>query len=155
MISMDDAMDVVADMEVNMAYFTLSPEARVKAAKQLMAMVNWPPEKIVKNGHGEVVPYVEPSERLAWLSRQLAKVKTWPGMGEVRGLYCLKFTPADGIECDCTLPGITDDGRFVGEDAVGIEAAPEPKYLPQPGDEPIGDLALDIANAAKKLGGGR
>ncbi len=156
MISFEDAMEVVEDMEVNMAYFTLSPNARAKAGMQLMAMVNWPPDRVVKNGHGEVIPYVTPKERLAWLSRQLMKVKTWPGMGEVRGLYCLRFTPADGIEADCTLPGVTDDGRFMGEDAIGIDAPPEEQpYLPQPGDEPIGDdFRAMVAGAAKKLNGG-
>ena len=154
MVTFEDAMKVVARMEL-MAYFnTVSPEARTLIAEELMAMVNWPPERIVRNGYG-VVPYVEPRERLAHLAKQLKKVKDWPGMTEIRGLYCLRFTPADGVMADCTLPGITDDGVFVGEDAIGIAAVPEPVYLPAPGDEPIGGMLGDIAAAAKKLGGGK
>lgn len=159
MVSFEDAMKVVARMEL-MAYFnTVSPEARTMIAEELMAMVNWPEERVVRNGHG-VVPYVEPKDRLAWLVQQLKKVSAWPGMPEIRGIYCLRFTPADGVfaECDRVALVVTDDGKLVGNDPVlALEAGREKEqaYLPGPDDEPIGDVKDQIAGAANRLGGGR
>ena len=156
MISIDEAMKAVAQMEL-MAYFNLSPEARLLAGKELMAMVNWPASRILRNALDEVIPYVEPKERLAWLVRQLRKVGTWPGMSEIRGLYCLRFVPADGIEAPCNLEGVTDDGVFVGagSEMDAFPPAPEQLYIPGPDDVPVGDLMASIAGAAKRLGSGK
>ncbi len=157
MITELDAMKAVAQMEL-MTYFNgLSEGARSLIAEELMAMCNWPREKVVRNGYG-IVPYVEPIDRLKWLMLQLKKVSAWPGMSEVRGIYCLRFTPADGIvaECDREALGVTDDGVLIGNDLdARAIAAPEreQEYLPGPDDEPIDDLKDDIAALAKKMAG--
>ena len=98
-----------------------------------------------------------PKDRLDWITDALIYgVGKWPegGLAEVRGLYCRKFKPADGIETECTLPGFTHESRspFLG-------AAPvEHPYLPQPGDEPVGEEFMkqiaDVAKA-KRIGGAR
>jgi hypothetical protein len=149
MITIAEAMKVVAWMELTPYFSGISEEGRVLLGEELMAMVNWPPERILRNGHGEILPYVEPKERLAWILTRVKTLKVWPGIGQIRGMYCLRFKPADGIEADCDreLLGITDDGRFAEDDR------PEQKYLPGPGDEPIGDLAEHIAGVAKRLKG--
>ena len=63
-------------------------------------------------------------DRLIWLVGQIVNhVGEWPGPAEVRGLFCSRFRPADGIEADCTLPG------FSPEDGERISAARDPKPL--------------------------
>lgn len=42
---------------------------------------------------------------LEWLVDRLILLNEWPGPGQVRGLLCTRYKPADGIEADCALPG--------------------------------------------------
>lgn len=65
-------------------------------------------------------------ERLMWLiSRMVDHVGYWPGPAEVRGLFCTRFRPADGVEADCTLPGYTAaDGEATTERAT-VKALPK------------------------------
>ena len=76
-------------------------------------------------------------------------------MGEIRGLYCKMYPPADGIENPvCNLPGFTDEEIEMGNDYLSLHRAPEPTYLPAPNDEPIGeDLMLQINKLAEAKGG--
>jgi hypothetical protein len=47
-------------------------------------------------------------EAVAWLAAEATnRVRTWPGLAEIRGLLCTKFDAADGIDGYCTLPGYT------------------------------------------------
>jgi hypothetical protein len=51
-------------------------------------------------------------EGLSWLVSQLVnRVGEWPGPAQVRGIYCTRFKPKDGIEDEsgCTIPGFTPD----------------------------------------------
>jgi hypothetical protein len=62
-------------------------------------------------------------EQLAWLvSEMVNHVGTWPGPAEVRGLFCSRYKPADGIEADCSLPGYSPaDGEVKSQrGAVGV-----------------------------------
>lgn len=50
---------------------------------------------------------VSTPEELRWLSDTLVnQVGDWPGAKEVRGLYCSRFSPRDGIEAECSLPTV-------------------------------------------------
>ena len=49
----------------------------------------------------------ESREQLQWLVQQASRLSEWPGPGELRGMLCTRFRPADGIEHECTLPGFT------------------------------------------------
>lgn len=156
MISFDDAAKAVDQFEL-MAYFhTVSPGARVLIAEELAAMVNWPRERVVRNGYG-IVAYVEPKDRLTRLMKAMKQVREWPGMAEIRALYCQMYSPADGheVEC-CTIPGFTLEECESGTDYFSLERGKEPerKYLPQPGDVP-NDILAQIPGAAKRLGGGK
>jgi hypothetical protein len=66
---------------------------------------------------------------LQWVvATALAKCKTWPGVGELRGILCVRFAPADGVPAECSLPGLTaSDGeaRYVAQ----VSARPEQKRL--------------------------
>jgi hypothetical protein len=53
----------------------------------------------------EIAAFADRADALEWLILAASRLKQWPGVGELRGLYCTRFKPADGIEADCTLPG--------------------------------------------------
>jgi hypothetical protein len=48
------------------------------------------------------------AEGLNWLVRELVNHMTeWPSPAEIRGIYCSRFKPADGVELDSNVPGYT------------------------------------------------
>jgi hypothetical protein len=54
----------------------------------------------------QISKFVDRPDRLRWLvDAALNTMLQWGGISELRGLYCTKFKPADGIEADCHLPG--------------------------------------------------
>jgi hypothetical protein len=68
-----------------------------------------------------------------WLSLRLLQIfpKQWPGLSELRALYCKRFKPADGREVESA---VFLDG-FPTEDELGklqIEGLPEPKVKALP-----------------------
>ena len=66
------------------------------------------------------------AERLMWLVGELVNhVDEWPGPAEVRGLFCSRFRPADGIEADCTLPGYAAADGEVKSQRGAIAAMPQ------------------------------
>jgi hypothetical protein len=72
---------------------------------------------------------VSTSEQLEWLcTTMLDRVGTWRGPVELRGVFCTKFKPADGIEANCL--------QTAGFTAMDSEAAylddPELKLLRDP-----------------------
>lgn len=97
-----------------------------------------------------------PEMRLDWLERALIQhVGKWPeeGMKEIRGVYCCKFKPADGIEVYSALSGFSPEDIEGGNQAPCLSATPHvldlPTYLPQPGDEPVSaDFMKQIEAAA-------
>lgn len=45
---------------------------------------------------------VSTPEQLAWLVRTMVdEVGEWQGPKELRGVYCTRFAPGDGIDADC------------------------------------------------------
>jgi hypothetical protein len=60
---------------------------------------------------------VSDERQLAWLvTTLLDSTDEWPGPRSVRGLFCTRFKPCDGIEATCGLAG------FTGEDSEGRAA---------------------------------
>lgn len=54
--------------------------------------------------------FVDAPEKLRWLvDNAVMHMPKWEGIPTLRGLYCTRFKPADGIEADCTIPGLTPD----------------------------------------------
>lgn len=54
---------------------------------------------------------VDTAENLEWLRVTCRdKVREWPGLAEIRAIYCTSHRPADGIETVSAIPG------FRGED---------------------------------------
>jgi hypothetical protein len=76
------------------------------ALVQLSMLKYFPPGQAQK----AILLYLErlcgTADRLHWLVTELVNhVGEWPGPAEVRGLFCSRYRPADGIEADCSLPG--------------------------------------------------
>lgn len=155
MITKQEALEAVEKFDVLVYFDKVTPGARLQIAEELMDMVNWPSDRVLRNGYGPI-PYIEPRVRLDRLVNLMVKrVGTWPGVAEMRGLYCKMYKPADGIEVSiCNIPGFTDEECENGVDYLSIDRArKEPKFIPAPDDEPIGeDFKRQIAKAAKTLG---
>jgi hypothetical protein len=63
-----------------MAFFPGDPDTRAALISVLMQLV-------------------ETEEQLEWLVERALKLYTrWPGVGELRALYCSRFKPRDGVE---------------------------------------------------------
>lgn len=157
MVTEAEAMVAVARMAGLMKFVPSGEIERGEIARQLMLMVNWNPA-VKRYGYDKAgkryeIAYVQPSDRLEWLIRCCARVAEWPGVAELRGLFSQRFPLADAPEENpvCNIPGYSDDECLSGTDFLSVErAAQEQKYLPQPGDEPIGDdLLKQIATVAE------
>jgi hypothetical protein len=76
---------------------------------------------------------VETEEQLAWLTeRALELYPRWPGIGELRALYCSRYRPKDGIEAYSEI-----------YERFPHESRPE-QYAPEPADAPVSkNKALD------------
>lgn len=131
----EEAMKAVQRMGI-LKYFPSDDIAREEISAMLIDMI-------------ETDQWGTAQSKLDWLIRALRdNVGEWPGPKELRGVYCCKFRPSDGIEAFSTLAGFVQDE---GERASCLSApAKEVVYLPEPGDEPIGDLEKQIALVAKK-----
>lgn len=54
--------------------------------------------------------FVSHAHELRWLVDTATGVmRKWESIPELRGLYCTRFKPADGIEANCSLPGFTPE----------------------------------------------
>ena len=58
----------------------------------------------------QIAKFVGQANQLRWLiDSALNAMPEWKGIGELRGLHCTKFKPADGVEGWCTLSGYTPE----------------------------------------------
>lgn len=89
-----------------------------------------------------VEKFVSGPRELRWLiDTAVGRMREWRGVAELRGLYCTHFKPADGIEADCTIPGLTPADSEAGylelqaaETARQIEGYRQQKLLAAPGE---------------------
>jgi hypothetical protein len=88
MISEKQATDAVARLTA-LEYFPSEAAARFEIARMFMRMVDDP-------------------KKLEWLVRTLVdRIGKYPGTREIRGVYCTRFQPFDGIEESSTLSGFS------------------------------------------------
>lgn len=99
---------------------------------------------------GVLARMVETVEGLQWLVRTMVdEVGEWQGPKELRGVYCTRFRPADGIESWCAQGKFSPEaieGRAALESA-GYRSLPTPnlRLLVQPeSEEPVGMKASDV-----------
>lgn len=70
--------------------------------------------------------FVDDVYRLRWLiDTAVSSMREWKGVAEMRGLYCTRFKPADGVEANCTVAGFTPADSEMGY----LQAASEPKRI--------------------------
>lgn len=78
----------------------LSPEIAARAVNKLALMAFFPSDMDIRAALVEVfLDMVENDEQMEWLAkRTLQLYGKWPGIGELRAVYCSKFKPKDGFE---------------------------------------------------------
>lgn len=52
---------------------------------------------------------IETPAQLEWfVDEAILRIRKWEGVGQLRGLYCTRYKPADGLpENTCDIPGLT------------------------------------------------
>lgn len=96
--------------------------------------MKFPPPEIAHASLVEEICKMFPSrEALDWtVDRLVAMPIPWPGIGEVRGLLCMKFDPLDGLMASCSLPGYSAE-----ENEMRYIEAHERRKLDEKGDGPL------------------
>jgi hypothetical protein len=130
----DEATIIVEMMEGNLPFFPTKPAARSLIVAELSS-------------------FCATAENGKWLVRRMVQLysRGWPGLGEMRAVYCSKFPPADGIElfstiyCDGIPPEkeTPDIARLAGAPPQDIEP-PDPFV-----SKLFEDLAKEISERAE------
>lgn len=73
------------------------------ALDRLAILQYWPSDPVARKGIGLLLErIVDRADKLEWLvETMINRVGTWHGPMELRGVYCTRFKPADGIEANC------------------------------------------------------
>ena len=95
----------------------VTPEQASIAVARLAGRMNFVPKEEVERTEiaGELYEMVCDAQELDWLVREAPRRfrRGWPGIEEVRALYCAQFSPRDGVEVcfqiyeDAYFPGST------------------------------------------------
>jgi hypothetical protein len=130
----------------------LTPETASAAVSKLALMAFFPGDADVRAALVSVfMEMIDTEEQLDWLvNRALRLYARWPGVAEMRALYCSRWKPKDGME---TYSSIYPEGIPSERKAVRQERD-APRGQPVTADA---DLAREIQQAAerKKLQPGR
>lgn len=93
----------------------ITEEQATAAVTELAALMRYfPGDKAERGVIARVLTrMVADPKHLRWLVDALVNsAREWPGFGEVRGMYCTRYKPLDGIEANCSLPGFRpEDGE--------------------------------------------
>lgn len=83
--------------------------AIIQAVAKLGALTYFPSDPGARQALMELLGrMVSTPEQLDWLVRTLVdRVGTYPGPAEIRGLFCTRFRPKDGVEVNCSLSGFS------------------------------------------------
>jgi hypothetical protein len=127
----------------------LTPETAAAAVAKMALMAFFPGDPDIRAALVSVfVDMVDTEEQLDWLvNRALRLYARWPGVAEIRALYCSRWKPKDGIEA---YSSIYPDG-------IPSERREPPARAMPPGRLVTADAELDQrvqkAADAKKLKG--
>jgi hypothetical protein len=84
----------------------------IKAVRRACAVIPMMPqdEVFVAELTEELQLLANNEQELTWLVNTARRVMTkWQSIAEFRGLFCTRFTPADGFANTCTMPGFTTE----------------------------------------------
>jgi hypothetical protein len=135
----------------------ITSEDLKKALARLSMLRYFPTDTMTFVAIGELLEQICGSrERLEWLVAQLVnRVGEWPGSAEVRGIFCTRFKPADGVEADCTLAGFTAaDGELKSarKDPPALTAGEATKLIAGLKAEPtIEEQIAELRERARKF----
>jgi len=105
----------------------LTPEVTIQAVSKLGLMAFFPSDPEVRAALVTVLMnLIETEEQLDWLvTRALRLYAKWPGVAELRALYCSRFKPRDGIESYSTvyLDGIPPENTPPRREPAGATTA--------------------------------
>jgi hypothetical protein len=122
----------------------ITPESATRSVNRLALMAFFPSDPEVRAALVDIVmEMTESQDQLDWLVARALKLYTkWPGVAELRALYCSKWPPRDGVT---TYSSIYLDG------IPSERNSPEPTP-PAPGsDDPELDRAVKEAAKKKSL----
>jgi hypothetical protein len=135
----------------------IDPSVASAAVNRLALMAFFPGDADIRAALVDVLlEMVTTEEQLDWLvSRALKLYTKWPGVGELRALYCSRWKPRDGVEAYSSiyLDGIPSERRT----AAANPPPPIPRN-PKPGDvstDPALDKGVRDVSERKRLRGGR
>lgn len=101
------------------------------------------PSKDDKEGRLEITKAIASMagtyDRALWIIEQILNLSSdWPGIPEVRGVFCHRFPPADGVSGESALcpDGHIPDQLKVGKDFPGTKTALESGRHPRDGSLP-------------------
>ena len=151
----------------------LTPEAASAAVAKMALMAFFPSDPDIRAALITVfMEMVETDEQMEWLgNRALRMFARWPGVAEIRALYCSRYKPKDGLEGyseiypegfpaerkepePVRLPG----GRVVTRDAdldAKITQAAAVKKLQPPQEITPADIERTAAERKAKRRGGK
>jgi hypothetical protein len=120
----------------------LKPEAVASAVSKLALMAFFPGDPDTRAALIYILlELVDTKEHLDWLVERAVKLYTrWPGVAEIRALYCSRFRPKDGVT--------TYSEIYVG----GFPHQSKPEIFDAPRGAPVSkDAAIDaqVRKAAK------
>ncbi|HEY1242204.1 MAG TPA: hypothetical protein VGF16_16685 [Bryobacteraceae bacterium] len=146
----------------------MEPSKVRELCRQLLTIPHYPRDEhdLVMES---ILEFADREDGLAWLVKaaKIAMTKAnggWAGEGELRGLWCTRFKPADRVEADCTLPGHTpneiESANVRAHNALLQSERKAPRLspaqprkalaAPQPSPAgPLGDLITGTAGAKK------
>lgn len=75
----------------------------------------------------EIAAMVGTAEELAWLVAAMKRVGVWEGPAEMRGVFCARFAPRDGVEGSCGRKSVA--GAEFSPDALEVKSAREHEVL--------------------------
>lgn len=127
-MDIDRINNLVAQLAL-LDFFPSEPQARIALARMLGEMCE-------SETHAE------------WLVRVMTCgiYDKWPGVAEMRGIYCQRFQPQDGIDgySAVYLRGMPEQARLAGAKVIPLQlaAAPQPPSLPA-GHEFSADVEME------------
>ena len=128
----------------------LAAESAVRAVNRLALMAYFPADADVRGALVDIIlEMVETQEQCDWLvARALKLYAKWPGVAELRALFCSRWKPRDGIE---TYSSIYLDGI----PSERGERKPPPPRAHIVTRDPALQKAVTKAARQKQLPGGR
>ena len=107
------------------------------AVARLGALAMFPTSEAAQDGIMRVLHgMVGTIDQLTWLvNAMLNHVGEWKGTAELRGVFCTRFKPADGIEATCSIPGFRAGDIESGHaaDCLPLGSGVEQKLIAPPG----------------------